>query len=467
MASGPEARSAAGDAATAAAVDFEVVPDRVLVASLMGSGAQLNQNVFAPITNAPPSSLPDLQAKVVALAPRLVRVFFEDAQAFAPAPDATLDSFLRTVELAQTAGATINVTWAGGNLSTTAAWQAAMSRFADVLGELVTTRGVRNLSWVTLQNEPNTVGLRYVTPQLLEAMYRYLDARLVAKGLRTVGGGSDQQVRFMGGDLIQTNQETWFAYMAEHMADILDAYSVHIYWDYDDTAKIGLRLEGVERIVAALAADARKPLVVTEYGVRGKGKPPPGLGPSGGPIGQTTLAAFQHAWFQIAAVQHGFAGIVKWDCFWGQYDKQPQAFYAVGPPAGDEWPRYPTYEVLWLLAHAVPTGWRALGVERKGAAAGTKELAVFAGEGGRLTVLGLDTGGATLERPSPEPPVTYAIGGLPAGTSLDLVLWNRDGEGKLTRGGAVVVDADGVAVLSVPLQAVFALTTAVIPTLPS
>ena len=31
-------------------------------------------------------------------------------------------------------------------------------------------------------------------------------------------------------------------------------------------------------------------------------------------------------------------------------------------------------------------------------------------------------------------PVTYAIGGLPAGTSLDLVLWNRDGEGKLTRG---------------------------------
>src|SRR4029077_14095379 len=140
-------------------------------------------------------------------------------------PDATLDSFLRTVELAQTAGATINVTWAGGNLSTTAAWQAAMSRVADVRGELVTTRGVRNLSWVTLQNEPNTVGLRYVTPQLLEAMYRYLDALLVAKGLRTVGGGSDQQVRFMGGDLIQTNQETWFAYMAEHMADILDAYS--------------------------------------------------------------------------------------------------------------------------------------------------------------------------------------------------------------------------------------------------
>ena len=271
MASGPEARSAAGDAATAAAVDFEVVPDRVLVASLMGSGAQLNQNVFAPITNAPPSSLPDLQAKVVALAPQLVRVFFEDAQAFAPAPDATLDSFLRTVELAQTAGATINVTWAGGNLSTTEAWQAAMSRFADVLGELVTTRGVRNLSWVTLQNEPNTVGLRYVTPQLLEAMYRYLDALLVAKGLRTVGGGSDQQVRFMGGDLIQTNQGTWFAYMAEHMADILDAYSVHIYWDYDDTGKIGLRLGGVETIVAALAADARKPLVVTEYGVRGKG----------------------------------------------------------------------------------------------------------------------------------------------------------------------------------------------------
>ena len=134
-------------------------------------------------------------------------------------------------------------------------------------------------------------------------------------------------------------------------------------------------------------------------------------------VGQTTIAAFQHAWFEIAAAQHGCAGTAKWDCYYGMYDKGQQAYYAIGQPGVDGWPLYPMYFVLWLLAHAVPTGWRALGVERKGAAAGTKELAVFAGEGGRLTVLGLDTGGATLERPSPEPPVTYAIGGLPAGTS--------------------------------------------------
>jgi hypothetical protein len=42
----------------------------------------------------------------------------------------------------------------------------------------------------------------------------------------------------MGGDFVEdgggavSDQRTWFHYMADHMNDILDAYSVHIYWNY-------------------------------------------------------------------------------------------------------------------------------------------------------------------------------------------------------------------------------------------
>ena len=52
------------------------------------------------------------------------------------------------------------------------------------------------------------------------------------------------------GDLIRTNQGQWFAYTAEHMADILDADSVDIYRSYGDTGEVGLRLGDVATIAA-------------------------------------------------------------------------------------------------------------------------------------------------------------------------------------------------------------------------
>ena len=85
----------------------------------------------------------------------------------------------------------------------------------------------------------------------------------------------------MGGDLIRENQETWFTYMAEHMTDILDAYSVHIYWDYDvdpHEVKFLTRLAdvlGTDGILSKMAPAGRKPVFVTEFGVRGTGTPEP------------------------------------------------------------------------------------------------------------------------------------------------------------------------------------------------
>jgi hypothetical protein len=119
------------------------------VRSLVGCGVQFNQHVFAAITGAPQERFPDLEDKVLRLAPQFVRLFFHDKQASA-APDKR-ESFVRTAKLAQQAGATINITWQSGDLVTPEARAKSMSRFADVLDELVTTHDVGSLRWVTIR----------------------------------------------------------------------------------------------------------------------------------------------------------------------------------------------------------------------------------------------------------------------------------------------------------------------------
>src|SRR2546423_15592178 len=86
----------------------------VLVAGFEGYGAQLNQNVFAKVTRdlgVTDEHLAELDRKVHRLAPHFVRIFF-DPRALDQSD--LMQSFKRTVELAQSAASTINVTWTGG-----------------------------------------------------------------------------------------------------------------------------------------------------------------------------------------------------------------------------------------------------------------------------------------------------------------------------------------------------------------
>lgn len=438
----------------AGAAEFEVTT-RVLVPSLAGCGTQFNQHVFASITGAPPDAFADLEQKVRGLEPQLVRVFYNDKYAHdATAPD-QMESFLRTNELAQQAGAVINVTWQSGPDAYSDP-DPFMGRFADALDRLVTERGVSSLRWVTIQNEPNTPPqknkTKVVTPEKLADLYHRLDQLLEAKGLR-------RQIRFMGGDLIRNDQRRWFEHMASSMAGIVDAYSTHIYWNYWAPAKFKQRLTEVQQIVEHLPGGP-KPLFVTEYGIRGRNreanKHDPGDFDEGTPepLGETTIAAFQHAWFVILAAQLGYAGTIKWDCFCGKYDKKGTLAYHVIGPHTDGWKLSPTYWVLRLFTMTTERGWEVRAVDRQGAS--TKQLAAFAGPAGELTVLGLDTRGALTDDATPE---TYAIGGLPPGAELSVVIWNRGGRGKLFVEPPVVPGAEGVAQVTVPRRAVFALTT--------
>jgi hypothetical protein len=432
-----------GPGAESAAPDFELT-SRVLVPSTTGSGAQFNQQVYAAISGVPLARFADLERKVLQLEPQFVRIFYNDRQA-ASARD-QLESFVLTAELAQRAGATINVTWQSGGVAQP---DQSMRRFADVLAYLARSRGLTNLRWATVQNEPNSTK---ITPAQNAAMYRALDRHLTAARVR-------EQVRLMGGDLVQANQRVWFQYMATHLADLLDAYSVHIYWDYWDTAKLTRRLTDVQRIVAGLPASGRKPVFVSEYGVRGRratGVPAPGTYADGRPLGQTRIAAFQHAWFVLAATQLGYAGTAKWDCCFGKYDRGTQAYYVIGP-AKENWPLYPTYHLLRLVTATTEPGWTVVAVD-KGAPARTKQMTAFAGPEGDLTILGLDTAGAALDGVSPKQ-IGYVVGGLPAGAKFTLVVWNRDGAGANEAVSTITVDGAGVARVTVPLHAVFALTT--------
>ena len=68
--------------------------------------------------------------------------------------------------------------------------------------------------------------------------------------------------------MIRCNQLIWFRHISKNLHDILDAHSVHIYWDYDDVPKITRRLDGVLRVVGHFSTQAR---VYHGVGTRGKG----------------------------------------------------------------------------------------------------------------------------------------------------------------------------------------------------
>ena len=442
--------------ATVVVTEFRVVDSAVVTPRFAGFGAQFNHHVYAEISKSvgvTDENVVGMERKMRELRPQFSRSFFTPL-AFGD-PD-RMRSFVRSVELAQSTGTTINITWQGGRLDVAGG---NVQRFADVLNDLVRNRGITRFRWLTLQNEPNRTR---ITPEQYERLYRELDPYI-----QSIRG----QVRYMGGDLVRgpdvgpPNQQLWFDYLATHMSDILDAYSIHVFWDYWDIVKLQDRLIEVRQIVDNLPPAARKPLYVTEYGVRGlrtfNGTRvfEPGVWEDGTWITQSNVSAFQHAWFDILAARLGFLGTSKWDAHFGKYDNATQVFYMIGAPT-ENWPLYPIYHFLRLMTTTARRDWRVVNVD---SVEGTSRLlTAFVGPTGQKTVVGLDTAGALLNTTSPTP-VTYSIAGLPPNARLRLAVWNQAGDGVVATAGPRTPDAVGVANITVPQHAVFALTTVRLP----
>jgi hypothetical protein len=432
--------------------EFKVQESATLVQSFAGYGGQFNHHVYAAISRSvgvTDENVADMEQKMRVLHPEFSRIFF-NSTAFND-PD-RMQSFVRAVQLAQSTGTTINITWQGGALNVA---NGTIPKFASVLTDLVSNRGITNLRWLTLQNEPNRTK---ITMAAYEAQYRALDPYI-----QSIRG----QVRYMGGDLVRgpdvgpPDQTAWFQYMATNMSDILDAYSIHVFWDYWDTQKLVDRLTEVRAIVDSLPENARKPLYVAEYGVRGlrkfNGLPAgdPGVWEDGTPISQTNVSAFQHAWFDVLAARLGYIGTSKWDSYFGKYDNGTQAYYMIGGPA-DGWPLYPLYNFVRVLTSTVKSDWRTVNVDSVPDT--TRLLAAYVGKKGEHTVVGLDTAGAQLNSVS-DIPVSYTLGGLSPGLRLHLAVWNEAGDGLVGASKVVTTDAAGVVTYSVPQHGVFILTT--------
>ena len=438
---------APGLAAAQTQPDLVVDRSQVVTAQFAGYGGQINGRLYAAISRSvgvTETNVQELQRKLALLQPQIVRVFVAAGDLNDPDRRASL---ARALLLAQWSGATINLTWQGGTLDVASG---TIPKLAAFINEEVPKIGA--LRWLTIQNEPNSTKMTYAD---YERQYRELDPYLT---------NVRRQLRYMGGDLIQQNQALWLQYMAAHMGDILDAWSIHVYWDYWDTAKLVSRLTEVRRIYDSMMPSMRKPLYVTEYSVRGQrtfngvtaGEP--GFWQDGTPLARTTVMAFQHAWFDLLAARLGYMGTLKWDLNFAKYDNGTQAHWVIGPP-DEGWPALPTYHLVHLFTATVKPGWNVVAVN---GSAGTRLVSAYAGSAGALTLIGLDTAGAQLNGFTPSR-TSYTIGGLPPDTSLHLISWNELGNGSMLNLPDVQTDGSGVAAFSVPLDAVFALTTMASP----
>ena len=430
-------------ATRASAAEFTIT-DRPAGPPLVGFGAQMNPYLYCAPNwgEVNEQGVKEFEAKVLALRPQHVRIFFMQrwfdgvADDISKGDPRTAEYFIRACRLAQRAGATINVThWRGP-------WpepEKQMAAFAATLEELIEKHELAGIRYATVQNEPNTTK---VTMETYNRLYRSLDAELKRRGLR-------ERIHIVSGDLVQDDQRAWFQNLGRNLADVSDGYSIHVYWDYWDTPKLVRRISEVPRIVASLPRDQRRPLFVTEFGVRGRRdeKPTmePGLHDDGTPIALKPVQAMQLAWFQMEAMNRGYVATVVWTLEDAWYDRFMP--YGLIGAAKDGWPLKPGYHVLRLFTHTVQPGWRALQV--KGEAAGALVAAARSPDGEQMTVLALN---------QTDEPREVSIAGMPQDRTFHVITWNANGEGKLTVGG-VAKPRDGAYVVTLAPMALSALTS--------
>jgi hypothetical protein len=479
QADGPQALNA-----TTSVTEFAVNPQSVVVSDFAGFGAQMNMHLYTALNdptragftgNTPPQDVPNVEQKVRDLKPGLSRIFLSPAN-YDPANQNRMDSFYKTVELAQSAGAKVNITWWFLEHPSTNATivqqyiQQDMQEFANTLVDLVVNHHLTCVQQITIQNEVSTVTWLNQNKDLYKEAYQLLDGHLRDAGIRS-------QISFVGGDLVQNNQLAWFQYMAQNMGDLLDGWSEHIYWDYWDTGKITQRLDGILAIINALPVDQRKPLYITEYGVRGvksyqgvalKVPDPyrsgfmvavdPGdfIDPSGNliNISETNIAAFEQAWFNMVGANDGVVGFSKWDFYRAQYDFGYQDHSLIGyvfdPATGqDRWPLRPAYYMEWLMANTTGQHWQVLGVNGT-SESNPKIVTPFRSPSGDLTLFALSTDKAAAD---------FTIGNLPRGTEFNVLTWNADGSGTISNTGTVNTGGSGSVTIHAPGTSMVALTT--------
>jgi hypothetical protein len=479
---------------------------------LEGFGAQLNTNLFItrgatageprPLTA---QQLAALQAAIDNLQPGFSRILVRRglrADTAAGRRAAEFVALLKTVELAQQAGAELNLTfWGQGPYADERRLRALrwpnrsfrdwpdphrrkwppeltdprgitqprvlMERFAGVLRE-IRRRGFDCVTSVTIQNEVNGAGIdiakqrdQYLSMRFYELLYRFLDNALRSLDDPLVSGQTMRDVlRFIAGDLVErgnSTQDVWLRYLYRNMEmprpqfpSVLDGYSIHVYWEPTGgaqafPAKPERRLTNLSRTVRNLGIAA--PLYVAEYGVRQvRARVKPGrLG--GVRIDETPSAAFQHGWFNAIAAQRGCVGLSKWVLYRTDRAAGFGEWGMIGTP-GAQFPRFPVYRVTRLFSHLVQRGWLARGLSRPAANVIASRFAAPDGSDESVVTLNNNTRARNVK-----------LEGLRESQNYFLVAWNRDGRGSLAKLPSLRSDATGAATVNAPAHGIVALST--------
>ena len=352
--------------------EHELVVSNVLVPSLGGYGAQFNQHVYAPITNLPPESFDDLETAVKEFEPQLVRIFYHEDWEEPGQPrynPGNIESFRRTVALAQEAGAAINITYhsvAGARLAPVP----HMRRFADALqdlgGEVTPTSSGRRLQRAQhprrTRNPPAVGG----------------DLPRSARGARGAGAtGRDQAHgrrphrelgRARPRDLVRVHDDAH----GRHRRRVLGARVLVVRtFNLEGAWRFQYRLRDIRKLVVDdNAPETRRPSYIMEFGVRGHNTVPGGRRSWATPITRTGRTCGRRTWqrpaalVRIAAAQLGFAGAAKFDLYWGLYDSERRQPVVLDvDPVSEGWETFPSYHALRLLLSTTERGWQVVRVE--------------------------------------------------------------------------------------------------------
>jgi hypothetical protein len=418
--------------------DFTVRLNQPFPYPFVGFGAQFNGWIYAfpntGVGGVNEQAAKILERKIIALRPQHVRIFVEP-NGFRQNEPVVQASMLRTFQLAQHAGATINAThWHGPHRPV----ESSAQNMVDLLDDYINHRGLTALQYVTLQNEPN---LHNFDMQRYNALYRAFDERLRKAGLR-------ERIKIIGGDLLRNEQEAWFKNLDENLSNVLDGYSVHMYSDYTDLKHVIERSAEIPPIVASLRPQARKPLYLMEFGFRGqrKGREEPGRHANGQVISDMPLYGLLCGWRMMECLNRGYVALVHWDAYDGWYDRFPMQYGLLGP-AKEGWRERPHYYLFRMFTHTAGPGWHSLHID------GTRENAMVSAMRNEdaLTVYVMNRA---------DKPQTISIAGAAAGTTFHQLLWNASGDGKLQPSADVAADNTGMIAIQLPAGVIAALTTA-------
>jgi hypothetical protein len=479
-----EAASRAAAGVSEAPTVIRVLNNRTMALPLVGFGAQYNQDLYSDISSdygITPENVGDLEQKVIKLGCQHVRIFYDpDAPTFVTrlgkVSDPNWASFRKVVHLAQRSGATVNITyWHGGykvpasaNPTTGVYEIPEMATFAKVLKSL-RDEGLTCVQYVTVQNEPNTD--EAIDKELYGKLWRSLDHECRKLGVRP-------QLKFVGGDLIYDATwgnysklcREWLEFMGARLSDVLDGYSVHVYWNAWQYPMGLTCMTNAVRYVNNLPAGQQKPLYITEFGMRGYrgndkavGNPyfiDPGADaphdPKAHAITDTLLNGFYHATFCFEAVRNGYVALVRWDAYRARYDGTQNKTvthgrgegqdYSMIRKASESYSLRPSYYQLMLMTHCSIPGSRVLQTENSNNQA--HALALEAPDG-RLSVFIYPTSlQSTGTRNTGLPPGKYWIS-----------TWNENGHGTISQKGPVTIRSGEEIAIKLPPQSFAAVTS--------